>query len=72
MTDKSKKEQIAVRLPPAGLVMLDMLIGTIYGTNRGEVARSLILKALEDLAAQNRVEWVVVKESGDHNKPPSL
>jgi hypothetical protein len=47
-----KKEQVAVRLPKAALAMIDHLVGSIYGTNRGKVARSLIIAQLQELAAQ--------------------
>lgn len=46
------KEHIPVRLPPAAIKMIDSLIGMgLYGTNRGEIARSLILDQLKHLAA---------------------
>lgn len=52
---KERKEQVAVRLPKAALAMIDDLVGSIYGTNRGDVARTLILDHLKQLAAQELV-----------------
>jgi hypothetical protein len=55
----AKKEQFAVRLPPAALKMVDKLVGSVYGTNRSDVARGLIVDQLKQLAAQDLVEWIV-------------
>lgn len=59
----AKKEQVAVRLPTAALEMLDELIGSVYGTNRGDVARSIIVDHLKVLAAKKLVTWRVVKDN---------
>lgn len=61
----AKKEQIAVRLPVAALGMLDDLVGSVYGTNRGDVARSLILDQLKLLAAQKLIAWRVSAQGDD-------
>lgn len=62
---EEKKEQIAVRLPKAALVMVDDLIGSVYGTTRGEVARSLIIDHLKKLAADKVIE---LRMAGDDNE----
>lgn len=46
------KEMIPVRLPPEAVSMLDDLIPLgLYGSNRGEIARQLILDQLKALVA---------------------
>ncbi|HEY4944107.1 MAG TPA: hypothetical protein VII56_21950 [Rhizomicrobium sp.] len=37
--------------------MMDLLPSKMYGTNRAEIARSLIQDMLKQLAAQNLVRW---------------
>ncbi len=46
------KEQLAIRLPASAVAMIDDLIGSVYGTNRADVARSLIVDHLKKLAAE--------------------
>ena len=58
----AKKEQTALRLPPAALLMVDELIGSIYGTNRSDVARNLILDQIKRLAAEKLITWRVIKD----------
>lgn len=51
------KDQMAVRLPAQANAMLDDLIRLgLYGTSRGEVARTLILDQLKRLAAEKIIE----------------
>lgn len=59
------KEQIAVRLPAAAVAMIDDLIGSVLGTNRGDVARSLIQDQLKHLAAQKLVKWRTLKKKNE-------
>ncbi len=50
------KETIPVRLPPEAVAMLDDLVHLgIYGSNRGEIARQLILDQLKLLVTQRVV-----------------
>jgi hypothetical protein len=56
------KDAKADRLPKAALAMIDDLVGSIYGTNRGEVARSLIIAHLQALSAQ---KVIVLRQSKD-------
>jgi hypothetical protein len=47
------KEHIPVRLPQEALVLMDQLKSVgLYGSNRGEIARSLILDQLKRLVAE--------------------
>lgn len=50
------KDQLTVRLSQAAIAMIDDLIGSVYGTNRADVARSLILDHLKKLAAEKLIE----------------
>ncbi|WP_171988053.1 hypothetical protein [Hyphomicrobium sp. NDB2Meth4] len=45
------KDMAPVRLPPDAVALMDELIGGLYGTSRGEVARTLILDELKRLFA---------------------
>lgn len=50
------KEMIPVRLPPEAIAMLDALIPLgLYGSNRGEIARQLILDQLKELVASHTI-----------------
>lgn len=57
----SKKEQVAIRLPPAAVDMIEELVGSPLGTNPAEVGRALIIDQLEALAAKGLVKWRVSK-----------
>jgi Arc/MetJ-type ribon-helix-helix transcriptional regulator len=47
------KETIPVRLPPQAIELVDQLVLLgIYGSNRGEVTRQLILDQLKRLASE--------------------
>lgn len=49
-TDGDKKTSFSISLSPQAMGMIERLIGLgIYGTNRGEVVRTLINHRLEDL-----------------------
>lgn len=61
----AQKEQLAVRLPPAALKMVDQLIGSVHGVNRAEVARSLIIDQLKKLATEGLVKWIVEPVQSD-------
>lgn len=51
------KDTIAVRLSPQAIAMIDALVPLgLFGTSRGEVARSLILDQLKKLAAEKIVD----------------
>lgn len=56
------KEQLAVRLPMSALVMIDDLIGSVYGTSRADVARSLIVDHLKKLAAEKVIVLRLAKD----------
>ena len=50
---REQKDTIAVRLPKQAVEMLDALIPVgLYGSNRGEVARALILDQLKRIRAE--------------------
>ncbi|MFA5957303.1 hypothetical protein [Hyphomicrobium sp.] len=59
------KEQIAVRLPSSAIAMIDDLIGSVYGTNRAEIARSLIVDHLKKLASEKIIELRLATEDDD-------
>ena len=61
----SEKKQVTVRLPSAALAMLDDLVGTIFGTSRADVARSLIIDQLKLLSEKQKVTWHVIKNDDD-------
>ncbi len=50
------KSAVTVRLSNEAIQSIDDLIGSVYGTNRGEVARSLIVDHLKKLAADGLIE----------------
>lgn len=51
--------------------MMDLQPSKIYGSNRAEIARSLILDMLKQLAAQKLVRWRgVLAPVGQSPKPP--
>ena len=56
------KEQLAIRLPSSALAMIDDLIGSVYGTNRADVARSLIVDHLKKLAAEKVIVLRLAKD----------
>lgn len=56
------KEQLTVRLPAAALQMIDDLIGSVYGTNRADVARSLIVDHLKKLASEKVIVLRLAKD----------
>ena len=62
---QEKKDQLAVRLPKAALAMIDDLIGSVYGTNRAEVARSLIQDHLKQLASDKVIDHRFAREVPD-------
>jgi Arc/MetJ-type ribon-helix-helix transcriptional regulator len=54
---RETKETIPVRLPKQALDMIELLVPTgLYGTNRGEVARSLILDQLKRIKADGLLD----------------
>ncbi len=56
------KDQLTVRLPSAAVAMIDDLIDSVYGTNRADVARSLILDHLKKLAAEGVINLRLAKD----------
>lgn len=51
------KEMIPVRLPPETVTMIDQLIPIgLYGSNRGEIARQLILDQLKRLVVERVIK----------------
>lgn len=51
---RQAKDMVPVRLPRQAVEMLDALISVgLYGSNRGEVARALILDQLKRIRAEN-------------------
>ena len=52
----ASKDQLTVRLSSAARAMIDDLIGSVYGTNRADVARALILDHLKMLAKDKVLE----------------
>jgi hypothetical protein len=59
------KEVLTLRLPAAALSMIDDLIGSVYGTNRADVARALLLDQLKRLAADKVIELRHAKDDDD-------
>ena len=59
------KEQLTVRVSAAALSMIDDLIGSVYGTNRADVARSLIVDHLKKLVAE---KVIVLKLASDEDE----
>ena len=54
--EPTETEQFSVTLPKEAVRVMMQLKGVgLYGTTRGEIARSLILARLEDLAGRNIV-----------------
>jgi hypothetical protein len=57
MATKSGHTSFTITLPDEVIeTMMDLQASKIYGTNRAEIARSLILDMLKRLAAQNLVK----------------